>query len=155
MASSKRERQRREERRERRHERSVQGVSPRRVDGPRTVKEATRQERKQEAANIRKAVAFRTVVPDYVGDVTRYIVDAPVPANHPKTTAFAPSVVIKKTPEKKQRPEKNSSFRTEPVEKPSHLAREEKLPNCKKRPDKLSPRRAGGGASKNFVPWCK
>lgn len=25
---------------------------------------------------------------------------------------------------------------------------------CKKRPDKLAPRRPGGGASKSFVPWC-
>lgn len=157
MASSKRERERRQERAERREARQTYFKTSETWKGPppKTVKEAARQEQRQQVAEVRKAVAFQRV-PDYVGQVTRHMVDAPLPASHPKAVAFTPSpVTTKKSPDKKQRPEKNSSFRTEPVVGPSHLAREEKLKNCKRRPEKLEPRRAGGGASKKFVPWCK
>lgn len=69
-----------------------------------------------------------------------------------KPVAFTPSPVNKEALGR----DKNKSIqkkRDEPV-KQSLLARE--LKNvCKKRPDRLEPRRAGGGAAKRFVPWCK
>jgi len=37
----------------------------------------------------------------------------------------------------------------------SLLARDDKNKMCKARPNKLHARRAGGGASKEWVPWCK
>lgn len=77
---------------------------------------------------------------------------APLPAQHLTAKAFTPSAVVK-TPTKKADVKTRSKF-TNPATQ-SLLAREEKNKTCKMRPRKLEPRRAGGGASKKFVPWCK
>ncbi|QWY83450.1 hypothetical protein [Rhizobium phage RHph_X92] len=76
---------------------------------------------------------------------------APVPAQHLMAKAFTPAVVTK-TPKKAD--VKTRSKFTEPATQ-SLLAREGKNKTCKMRPHKLEPRRAGGGASKKYVPWCK
>jgi len=72
----------------------------------------------------------------------------PIPAQHVAKATQHP--VIKK-PQAKNRPVQKL---TEPAPQ-SLSAREDKKKVCKSRPDRLAPRRAGGGASKDWVPWCK
>lgn len=68
----------------------------------------------------------------------------PIPTQH----GFTPSTVTKKAPQKKQPVTKL----TEPAPQ-SPKARDEKK-QCKARPEGHNKRRAGGGASKRYVPWC-
>lgn len=79
---------------------------------------------------------------------------APIPAQHMATAnAFVPSTVKKTPTPNREAINKRSKFR-EPDDQ-SHLARDRDNRTCKMRPEKLEPRRAGGGASKKYVPWCK
>lgn len=164
MASDRIKRQRREERRERRRERERldQGVSPSRVKLPERAKKSVAKERRDSVepqwqdARAARAASTYSKTPDYKARVTERVVDnRAIPAQHPLVTAFQPSTVTK-TPAPKEKVAKNSSFtKQEHDTRNSPLARDEKFATCKKRPDKLTPRRAGGGAAKKFVPWCK
>lgn len=154
---SRRDRDKRNDRKERRDERkrSDLGASPSRVKrSPTTVKEAARQERVEQS---KMNALFRAPsVPNYQKRVTDKIVDsrpiAPITING---QMFTPSTVVQ-TPKREARPktplpQKKQEHDSSPSVRDDHKKRDV----CKKRPDKLTPRRAGGGAAKKFVPWCK
>jgi len=72
----------------------------------------------------------------------------PIPQQHVAKATQQPTI---KKPTAKNRPQKKL---VEPASQ-SLSAREDQKKVCKARPDRLAPRRAGGGASKDWVPWCK
>lgn len=72
--------------------------------------------------------------------------------NYHPTRLAAPAAKIevrKQTPQKRN----TQTKLTEPAPQ-SPKAREGKKTVCKARPKGHHPRRAGGGASKDFIPWC-
>lgn len=70
---------------------------------------------------------------------------------HP-TRLAAPQVKIEV---KTQSPQKrNTQTKLHEPAQQSPKARENKKTVCKARPKGHNPRRAGGGASKDFIPWC-
>lgn len=154
--SNKRDRDKRQDRKERRQERNrlEQGVSPSRVKrSPTTVKEAQRLERVEQS---RLNATFRApTVPDYKARVTAKVVDSrPINPITIQGVMFTPSPV-KQTPKKEAGLKKQAFQKKEHDSSPSARDDHNRKDICKKRPDKLTPRRAGGGASKKFVPWCK
>lgn len=67
----------------------------------------------------------------------------------PQSATFNPSTV-REQPKPK---DTKKVFTPEPP--PSLSARDKDNKRCKARPDKLAPRRPGGGTSKRYAPWCK
>lgn len=61
--------------------------------------------------------------------------------------APAKTEVVRKTPQKQ------SALKIKEPAQQSPQARDKKK-HCKQRPEGHNPRRAGGGASKDYVPWC-
>lgn len=85
-------------------------------------------------------------------DVNRVLSQSqPLPAQHVRKSVRGVGVLSPRPKAKTQSPKTK-------LANPEHLkspeAREHKKRVCKKRPDGHNPRRAGGGASKDWVPWC-
>lgn len=72
-----------------------------------------------------------------------------IPDQHTRNATRRPATVALKA--KTQNP-KTKLANPEHMKSPE--AREQKKRVCKKRPEGHHPRRAGGGASKDWVPWC-
>lgn len=70
------------------------------------------------------------------------------PTQHQTSAKYEPSKVIKTEAKK-------NNTRHEHDARSSFLTRDKKPDVCKKRPEGHHPKRAGGSASKKFVPWCK
>lgn len=154
--SNRKDKQKRKERSDRRKERSALGVSPRRPDLPRTVREAARQEKTQEVKEVRDLMSIFRSPPltNYVQRVTDKVVDYRDDGTTASAGGFTPSKVTK-TPKRTERPEKNSTFKNQEHDVRNSPKARDVSKGCKKRPEGYHAKRAGGGASKKYVPWCK
>lgn len=85
-------------------------------------------------------------------DVNRQLAKGtPIPAQHLRK-ASGGNGVLSPQPKAKTLSPKTKLANPEHLKSPE--AREHKKRVCKKRPEGHNPRRAGGGASKDWVPWC-
>lgn len=154
---SRREREKRNDRKERREYRerleTKYGKAEKPSRQPITVKQATQQERVEQS---RLNAAFRApTVPDYKARVTAKVVDTrPINPITIQGVMFTPAPG-KQTRKKEAGLKKQAFQKKEHDSSPSARDDNNRKDICKKRPDKLTPRRAGGGAAKKFVPWCK
>lgn len=86
-------------------------------------------------------------------DVNRVLSQSqPLPAQHVRKSVRGVGVLSPRPKAKTQAP-KTKLANPENLKSPQ--AREQKKSVCKERPHGHNPRRAGGGASKDWVPWCE
>lgn len=85
-------------------------------------------------------------------DVNRALAKGtPIPSQHVRKSSGGNGVL---SPQLKAKTVSPKTKLANPEHLKSPEAREHKKRVCKKRPEGHNPRRAGGGASKDWVPWC-
>lgn len=74
----------------------------------------------------------------------------PIPEQHSRAVSGSTTTKLTATPQKKGVKTKL----TEPVKQSPEARDKKRTTVCKARPEGRAPRRPGGGASKEFIPWC-